>query len=444
MLALRGQLRALGWGQHFRAARTTSVPGCTGDAAKVAEALSATSPVTARCTLTAFSRVEREFLARHAAHATGHARQRARFLASSFANIRGCRGKVRDWSTDVSNDRPWQRPDTATHFSPTALRAPLAVALKGLSNRRASLPYPYLGDLCSANLAALRMALARGAPPRPGLPLQGHWFQVPAVRSTVLKAHISSAQFQETGSRQYSVVYEIDVQCGAHVWTVHRRFSEFAALHAVLRRNLGCDVPTAAIFSMSHEFGPLCGAVRKFQPALMEGRLTALSAWLEQLCATAQFSLHLGDFLCVGSPNVDAYRIKRGREGPKPCALCSVGAPCEFTEEVNAAQRSSALAVPMTAPLCRSERLSSSSIDSPDTVMDTSPPSPSEANALHQCVANEAETCVPLSEVAMFNTPSFSYDSTAATLAIELCRLHGATPLPPPHDPFRTASRLWT
>lgn len=119
------------------------------------------------------------------------------------------------------------------------------------------------------------------------------------------------------------VSYAIDVACGSRTWSVNRRFSEFSGLHTALGR----EAPPAEVFSMRHEFGPVRGAAKRYQPALIEARIAALDAWLEQACEMLQYNPRLGAFLSIGSPDVDAYK-RRGSNDPQPCELCAAGVPC--------------------------------------------------------------------------------------------------------------------
>ena len=263
--------------------------------------------------------------------------------------------------------------------------------------------------------------------------MEVHWFSVPVTCSPPLKAHVSEASLMEIGTNEFVVIYSIDVSCCGRTWSVSRRFSEFASLHT----DLGRDAPTADIFSMAHVHGPVIGAVKRFSPDLIEARTRALDDFIERACDLFQYSLRLGSFLCVASSNVDSYREKRGRKEfePKPCSLCTAGVPCEFTEEVSAARRQNASCFSPSSHVQPDAKIHGGNgfaylrllresvllpCDSPDTVtvMETSPPSqpPSKPQAIQAAQSAAAKR------------HSFNYDPTAAALAVEMCRLHGAQP----------------
>ena len=166
-------------------------------------------------------------------------------------------------------------------------------------------------------------------------------------------------------------------------------------------------------------------------------RTRALDDFIERACDLFQYSLRLGSFLCVASSNVDSYREKRGCKEfePEPCALCAAGVPCEFTEEVGAARRQNASCSSPSSHVqpdakihggtsfAYLRRLRESALlpcESPTTVtvMETSPPSqpPSKPQAIQAAQSAAAKR------------HSFNYDPTAAALAVEMCRLHGAQP----------------
>jgi len=294
---------------------------------------------------------------------------------------------------------------------------------------------------------------------------------------------------QKTTEHGLAVHYAIEVTCGVRTWSVQRRFSQFWNLHTALAPH----APSAegGIFSSSHEFGPVRAAVQNYySPALIEARVRELDAWLGRTCSSNTYSLKLGSFLSLASPDVDAYKSLSRTPDPKPCVLCSCGIPCEFTEEVSAARRDfvparsyatapdfsydayakpepnvhggSGLALlhvlrdslqllpPTPSPPTRTL--------SPDTVTDlimtcepcckadepdgwgaTSRPKGGEAKARRLPASLPHLRSVPtaaharsssslLQVVAAVTRNSFCYEPTAAALAIELSKLHGAAP----------------
>lgn len=262
---------------------------------------------------------------------------------------------------------------------------------------------------------------------------------------------------QKTTEHGLAVHYAIEVTCGVRTWSVQRRFSQFWNLHTAL----GPHAPSAegGIFSSSHEFGPVRAAVQNYySPALIEARVRELDAWLGRTCSSNTYSLKLGSFLSLATPDVDAYKSLSRTPDPKPCVLCSCGVPCEFTEEVSAARRDfvpahsyatapdfsydayakpepnvhggsglallhvlrdSLLLPPTPSPLTRTL--------SPDTVTDlitTCEPcckvdEPDGWGATSRPKGGEAKV------VAAVMRHSFCYEPTAAALAVELSKLHG-------------------
>jgi hypothetical protein len=159
-----------------------------------------------------------------------------------------------------------------------------------------------------------------------------------------LRAQVVSATLHQTESLETIVSYSIELACGPRRWSVERRYSEFARLHS----DLGHDAPTADIFAFTHAYGPMLGfiATRRYQPELVEARLTALDEWLTRACTALEFDSRLGRFLAMPCAEIDAFRDwaqrREGAAEPRPCVLCSAGVPCEFSEEVSAARRDAA------------------------------------------------------------------------------------------------------
>lgn len=173
----------------------------------------------------------------------------------------------------------------------------------------------------------------------------GHGLATPSSLAASLRAQVVSATLHSTESWEVVVSYSIELACGPRRWSIVRRFSEFARLHS----DLGHDAPSADIFAFTHVHGPLLGfiAARRYQPELIEARLTALDEWLARACTMLEFDSRLSRFLAMPfDAGIDAFRdwAQRGEGAvePRPCVLCSAGVPCEFSEEVRPAAPSTA------------------------------------------------------------------------------------------------------
>ena len=180
---------------------------------------------------------------------------------------------------------------------------------------------------------------------------RGHELAGHSSLAASLRAQVVSATLHQTESLETIVSYSIELACGPRRWSVERRYSEFARLHS----DLGHDAPSADIFAFTHAYGPMLGfiATRRYQPELIEARLTALDEWLARACTALEFDSRLGRFLAMPCAEIDAFRDwaqrRENAAEPRPCVLCSAGVPCEFSEEVSAARRDAANAPPHEA-----------------------------------------------------------------------------------------------
>ena len=246
---------------------------------------------------------------------------------------------------------------------------------------------------------------------------RGHELAGHSSLAASLRAQVVSATLHQTESLETIVSYSIELACGPRRWSVERRYSEFARLHS----DLGHDAPSADIFAFTHAYGPMLGfiATRRYQPELIEARLTALDEWLARACTALEFDSRLGRFLAMPCAEIDAFRDwaqrRENAAEPRPCVLCSAGVPCEFSEEVSAARRDAAnaplhearahggkakgVALPQDGYILRRD-------SSPDSVI---------APASHSGVA---APCIPLAL-----RQAHGYEPTAEALAQQLCSL---------------------
>ena len=246
---------------------------------------------------------------------------------------------------------------------------------------------------------------------------RGHELAGHSSLAASLRAQVVSATLHQTESLETIVSYSIELACGPRRWSVERRYSEFARLHS----DLGHDAPSADIFAFTHAYGPMLGfiATRRYQPELIEARLTALDEWLARACTALEFDSRLGRFLAMPCAEIDAFRDwaqrRENAAEPRPCVLCSAGVPCEFSEEVSAARRDAANA-PLHEARAHGGKAKGVALPHDGYILrrDSSPDSVI-APASHSGVA---APCIPLAL-----RQAHGYEPTAEALAQQLCSL---------------------
>lgn len=150
--------------------------------------------------------------------------------------------------------------------------------------------------------------------------------QSSAGRAGPLTAHIDSVEVVETPGEDENVLkkglsilksristfdgrhaeYKIKVGHNGDVYSIQKRFSEFAAFHALLESRFGKTLP----FDL-----PAKTAVRHFAPEALDDRKNALNAYLREVCKRHDF-FECADVLAFFKPAGEGAFCRPPRGGP--------------------------------------------------------------------------------------------------------------------------------